>query len=56
MGGERQMRKAMRKAWRNRSPSEAASVPWLSLDSWAVLAALLAAALIRWGLIPRVPW
>ena len=28
----------------------------LSLDTWAVLIALLAAALIRFGLIPRVPW
>ena len=30
--------------------------PKLSLDTWAVLLALLAAALIRFGLIPRVPW
>ena len=29
---------------------------WLSLDTWAVLIAFLAAALIRFGLIPRVPW
>ena len=28
----------------------------LSLDTWAVLVALFAAALIRFGLIPRVPW
>jgi hypothetical protein len=28
----------------------------LSLDTWAVLVALLAAALIRFGIIPRVPW
>ncbi len=28
----------------------------LSLDTWAVLVALLAAALIRFGVIPRVPW
>jgi hypothetical protein len=28
----------------------------LSIDTWAVLIALLAAALIRFGLIPRVPW
>jgi len=31
-------------------------VPRLSLDTWAVLLALAAAALIRLGLIPRVPW
>jgi len=28
----------------------------LSLDTWAVLLALAAAALIRFGLIPKVPW
>jgi len=28
----------------------------ISLDTWAVLIALLAAALIRFGLIPGVPW
>jgi len=28
----------------------------LSLDTWAVLAALLAAILIRSGVIARVPW
>jgi hypothetical protein len=28
----------------------------LSLDTWAVLVALLAAVLIRFGIIPRVPW
>jgi hypothetical protein len=28
----------------------------LSLDTWAVLLALVAAALIRFGLIPKVPW
>jgi hypothetical protein len=28
----------------------------LSLDTWAVLVALLAAALIRFGVIPHVPW
>ena len=27
-----------------------------SLDAWAVLIALLAATLIRFGIIPRVPW
>jgi hypothetical protein len=30
--------------------------PRLSLDTWAVLIALLAAALIRFGLIRHVPW
>jgi len=30
---------------------------WLfSIDSWAVLAALLAALLIRVGVLSRVPW
>jgi len=28
----------------------------LSLDTWAVLLALLVAALIRFGVIPHVPW
>ena len=28
----------------------------LSLDSWAVLVALLAALLIRIGVVTRVPW
>jgi len=27
-----------------------------TLDTWAVLIALLAAALIRFGLIHRIPW
>jgi len=31
-------------------------VPKLSLDTWAVLLALLAAALIRLGAIAHVPW
>jgi hypothetical protein len=30
--------------------------PRISLDTWAVLLALTAAALIRLGLIPHVPW
>ena len=34
----------------------ATSSPRLSLDTWAVLVALLAAALIRLGIISRVPW
>ena len=30
---------------------------WLpALDTWAVLAALLAAALVRFGAIKHVPW
>jgi len=28
----------------------------LSLDMWAVILAFLAAALIRFGLLPHVPW
>ena len=28
----------------------------ISLDSWAVLSALIAAALVRFGLIHRIPW
>lgn len=28
----------------------------ISLDTWAVLIALAAAALIRFGLISKVPW
>jgi hypothetical protein len=28
----------------------------LSLDTWAVILAFLAAALIRFGLLPHVPW
>jgi hypothetical protein len=28
----------------------------ISLDTWAVLIALAAAALIRFGLIPSIPW
>jgi hypothetical protein len=35
---------------------EAKTTPRLSLDTWAVIVALLAAALIRFGLLPRVPW
>jgi len=36
--------------------AETKSTPRFSLDTWAVLVALFAAALIRFGLIPRVPW
>lgn len=35
---------------------EAKTTPRLSLDTWAVIVALLAAALIRLGMIPRIPW
>jgi hypothetical protein len=35
---------------------EAKTTSRLSLDTWAVIVALLAAALIRFGLLPRVPW
>jgi hypothetical protein len=28
----------------------------ISLDTWAVLIALAAAALIRFGLVPSIPW
>ena len=37
----------------NQSPR---SIPRLSVDTWAVLIALLLAALIRAGAIPHVPW
>ena len=30
--------------------------PRLNLDEWAVLLALLAATLIRFGVIHRIPW
>jgi len=40
----------------SKSPTVAAKSPLLSLDSWAVIVALLAALLIRIGIIPRVPW
>jgi len=32
------------------------SAPRINLDEWAVLLALVAAALIRFGVIPRIPW
>lgn len=32
------------------------SKPWLSLDSWAVLIALLVAVLVRAGVLKTVPW
>jgi hypothetical protein len=34
----------------------ATSTPKLSLDTWAVILALALAALIRFGVIPHVPW
>jgi len=34
----------------------ARSAPKLSLDTWAVILALALAALIRFGVIPKVPW
>ena len=30
--------------------------PRLSLDTWAVILALVVAVLIRFGIIPKVPW
>jgi len=38
------------------SKAVAKASPKLSLDTWAVILALLAAALIRFGLLPHVPW
>jgi hypothetical protein len=38
------------------SQSKSATIPRLSLDAWAVFLALLAAALIRAGVIHRIPW
>jgi hypothetical protein len=38
------------------STSTAKTNPRISLDSWAVLIALAAAVLIRFGLIHRIPW
>jgi hypothetical protein len=29
---------------------------WLSMDGWAVLAAFLAALLIRLGVLKHIPW
>jgi len=36
--------------------SKSATAPTISLDTWAVFLALLAAALIRTGVIHRIPW
>jgi hypothetical protein len=41
---------------RSQIQAETRTASLLSLDSWAVIIALLAAALIRFGLLPRVPW
>ncbi len=40
----------------SQSQSKSAAVPRLSLDAWAVFLALLAAALIRAGVIHHIPW
>jgi hypothetical protein len=39
----------------NNTPKESNN-PKMSLDTWAVAAALLAALLIRIGVIHRIPW
>jgi len=39
----------------NAQPSRKSSLR-ITLDEWAVLLALAAAALIRFGIINRVPW
>ncbi|HTP69578.1 MAG TPA: hypothetical protein VMJ35_11800 [Dongiaceae bacterium] len=39
-----------------KAQATATSAPKLSLDTWAVILALVAAALIRFGVIPKVPW
>jgi hypothetical protein len=38
------------------SQTQTKSSPRISLDTWAVLLSLAAAALIRFGLIHRIPW
>jgi hypothetical protein len=38
------------------SQTQTKSAPRISLDAWAVLIALAAAALIRVGLIHRISW
>ena len=41
---------------RSQTQAETRAASRLSLVSWAVIIALLVAALIRFGLLPRVPW
>jgi hypothetical protein len=36
--------------------NEAKKQPWLSLDGWAVVIALLLAALVRFGVLKHVSW
>ena len=38
------------------SNNNAKIAPRISIDTWAVLIALAAAVLIRFGLIHRIPW
>jgi len=38
------------------SQTQTRSTPRISLDTWAVLISLAAAALIRFGLVHRIPW
>jgi hypothetical protein len=40
----------------NAAPPNSRKGRLLSLDSWAVVAALLAALLIRVGVFTRIPW
>ena len=40
----------------SKSQATPRTAPRLSLDSWAVIVALVAAALVRFGAIPKVPW
>jgi hypothetical protein len=40
----------------NANSQEQKKARWLSLDSWAVLAAFAAALLIRTGVFKHIPW
>jgi hypothetical protein len=40
----------------NETSPKPKSTARISLDSWAVWSALIAAALVRFGLIHRIPW
>ena len=40
----------------SQNKAEAKAALRLSLDTWAVLIALLAAALVRFGVLPHAPW